>query len=104
MLYIGDKMKHQHRRELIEQAKLQPPVWTGNLEDDCTSRWGGLLLRAEWMSGENWWWAVSEIATDLQVDSSNNREDEVDSGLLARRLAEAAACEHLGLSSDYTNS
>ena len=96
-------MNHELRHELAEKAKTQPPLWTGDLEDDCTAQWGGLLLRAESMNEKIWWWAVTEIATNLEINSSNNDDLEVDSGVLARRLAESAACDFLGISADYTN-
>ena len=32
----------------------KPIMWTGNLDDDCTARWAGLLLRAEWMDEDYW--------------------------------------------------
>jgi hypothetical protein len=72
-------------------------VWEGDLDDDCTARWEGLMLRAEAMSedkdghGENWWWAVydnegkkgsSEIAVCPLF---------TDTGRQARRAAERAA-------------
>jgi hypothetical protein len=27
----------------------QPIIWEWDLNDDCTARWAGLMLRAEWM-------------------------------------------------------
>jgi hypothetical protein len=46
--------------------------WTGDLDDDCTAHWSGLILRAEWMNGIRWWWAVSEELSGQEIDSSNN--------------------------------
>ena len=69
----------------------EPIVWMGDLDDDCTARWAGLLLRAEWMNGSHWWWAVSEIATDREIASSNNEQRECTSGETARARAESIA-------------
>ena len=96
-------MTAKNRIALVEDAKIQPPTWTGDLADDCMAIWGGALLRAEWMEGQNWWWAITEIGTNLEIDSSNNHEVMVDSGELARRLAEGAACEWLGISAKFAN-
>lgn len=70
--------------------------WTGDLADDCTAIWSGLLLRAEWMDGDRWWWAVSDIASGKEIDSSNNDgyfDVTFNSGDSARRAAEYAANE-----------
>lgn len=72
--------------------------WSGELDDDCTAEWLGLLLRAEWMVGDRWWWAVSDIASGEEIDSSNNDgyfEVVFTSGDAARHAAEKAAREHL---------
>lgn len=66
-------------------------VWTGDLDDDGTAHWAGFILRAEWMDGIDWWWAVSEIATGSEVASSNNEERSCTSGADARKFAETAA-------------
>ena len=70
--------------------------WTGDLDDDCTARWSGLTLRAEWMQGDNWWWAVTDISSGNEIDSSNNDgyfEMKFTSGAVARDAAERAARE-----------
>jgi hypothetical protein len=72
--------------------------WRGDLDDDCTAEWSGLLLRAEWMAGDRWWWAVSDLASGEEIDSSNSDgyvEVAFTSGAAARRAAESAAREHL---------
>jgi hypothetical protein len=72
--------------------------WRGDLDDDCTAEWSGLLLRAEWMAGTRWWWAVSDLASGEEVDSSNNDGYfgvEFTSGSTARHAAEMAAQEYL---------
>jgi hypothetical protein len=74
-----------------------PIVWTGNLEDDCTAHWNGLILRAEWMEKKIWWWAVSKdnnIHAD-EIDSSNNYEINCIGGKKARQLAEEAAIKFI---------
>ena len=68
--------------------------WTGDLDDDCTAKWCGLLLRAEWMNGSRWWWAVTDVTSGQEIDSSNNEgyfEIEFTSGIAARQAAEKAA-------------
>ncbi len=70
-------------------------VWTGDLDDDCTALWAGLMLRAEWMEGSNWWWAVSEISTGREIASSNEDQRKCTSGAAARAFAESAARAHL---------
>jgi hypothetical protein len=70
--------------------------WRGDLGDDCTAEWSGLLLRAEWMAGNRWWWAVRDLASGEQIDSSNESLDVTfTSGDAARRAAEKAAQEYL---------
>ncbi|MDR6568809.1 hypothetical protein [Chitinophaga ginsengisegetis] len=39
----------------------EPIIWTGDLSDDCTAKWAGLMLRAEWMEKNYWWWAVYDM-------------------------------------------
>ena len=39
----------------------KPIVWTDDLEDDCIALWAGLMLRAEWMDEDYWWWAVYDM-------------------------------------------
>ncbi len=67
------------------------PVWTGDLNDDCTARWHGLILRAEMMQPGEWWWAV--YMDQSEEDSVwNNHGRWPLTGKRARRAAEAAAC------------
>lgn len=70
-------------------------VWTGDLDDDCTARWSGLLLRAEWMDGSHWWWAVSKMDSGVEISSSNDDPRSCTSGREARLFAEGAARAHL---------
>jgi hypothetical protein len=72
-----------------------PIVWTGDLEDDCTATWNGLLLRAEWMHDEIWWWAVSEAHEFDNIDSSNEHDEKITSGAMARKRAESCARDFL---------
>jgi hypothetical protein len=71
-------------------------IWTGDLDDDCTAQWRGLMLRAEWIDGPDWWWAVSEIATGSEIGASNDFDTPCVSGSDARSLAEIAARDHIG--------
>ena len=69
-----------------------PMLWTGDLNDDCTAIWRGLMLRAEEMEQGGWWWAVSlDEGRGNEIDSSNNEKVECRSGLEARNRAEECA-------------
>ena len=74
-----------------------PIVWTGDLDDDCTARWNGVILRAEWMDKNIWWWAVSidNQNSHDEIDSSNNYDTVCHRGENARQLAEAAAIKYV---------
>lgn len=78
-------------------AKMEYPDWYGDLDDDCIAKWAGLLLRAEWINDDNdgpvWWWAVSDIESDEEIDSSYNHPPRpaARNGVEARRRAEMAA-------------
>ena len=71
----------------------KPIIWTGDLNDDCTAIWNGLILRAEWMDDDRWWWAVSKDNNNAmdEIDSSNNYDTIRIGGEKARQLAEEAA-------------
>jgi hypothetical protein len=85
----------------IEVRKIladQPIEWYGDLMDDCSARWASLLLRAEWMDDNIWWWAVYDMSKDeVQIDASNNYEIRFTSGAEARRAAEQAAKMYVGV-------
>lgn len=70
--------------------------WTGDLNDDCSARLSGLLLRAEKMDENHWWWAVYDMNNEKKtIDSSNEYEVIWYSGNQARRAAEQAAQMYL---------
>ena len=73
------------------QTPTEPIEWTGDLSDDCSALWGILLLRAEWMDKNRWWWAISDRRCDEEIDSSNNYNENVINGEMARVKAEIAA-------------
>lgn len=51
--------------------------WTGDLADDCTAIWAGLMLGAEEMDRDTWWWAVSQDeGRGDEIRSSNFDERE----------------------------
>jgi hypothetical protein len=82
----------------------EPIVWSGNLNDDCTAIWNGLILRAEWMDEEIWWWAVSINDGRLEeIDSSNNYDTSCIGGEKARKFAEHAAIKYLTENSNPYN-
>ena len=77
-------------------AKNDPIEWTGDLNDDCTARWAGLLLRAEEMERNSWWWAVTDLERNIEIGSSNESNQIPKSGKAARSLAEKTAKRYLG--------
>lgn len=85
----------------IEQRKLlaqQPIIWTGDLSDDCTAEWAGLMLRAEWMDEDYWWWAVYDMQKEeITIDDSNEYETRFIGGDAARKKAESVAKKYLGI-------
>ena len=71
---------------------LEPIVWTGDRSDDCTAVWAGLMLRAELMDENLWWWRVyDEQRDDSIVDDSNEHPENFTSGTAAWEKAEAVA-------------
>lgn len=71
-------------------------IWTGDLSDDCTANWAGLMLRAEWMEDDFWWWAVYDMTlNEMVVDSSNEYDVPFLSGEQARIKAESVARTYL---------
>jgi hypothetical protein len=86
ILDVHERLKTEHG----------PILWTGDLSDDCTARWGGLMLRAEWMDEEYWWWAVYDFHNEeVTIDSSNNYTERVIGGEAARLSAEKVAKDYL---------
>lgn len=77
-------------------ARETTPKWAGDFSDDCKAEWAGLYLRAEWMDGTNWWWSVSDLRTQIEINSSSRHEQRYESGEDARKAAENAAREFLG--------
>lgn len=75
-----------------------PIIWTGDLNDDCTARWNGLMLRAEWMDQDYWWWAVYDMENgEITIDSSNEHEESCIGGENARKKAENVAQKYLNI-------
>jgi hypothetical protein len=74
----------------------QPITWTGDLSDDCTAEWAGLMLRAEWMDENYWWWAVYNMQKDkATIDDSNNYTDRFIGGDISRQKAESVAQKYI---------
>lgn len=70
----------------------EPVVWQGDLTDDCSANWAGLLLRAECMEQGNWWWAVYDMLQGEQtIDSSIEYDIDFTDGEMARSRAEEVA-------------
>ncbi|MBW1296355.1 hypothetical protein [Aquimarina litoralis] len=83
--------------EVIKNRKYnQQIIWEGDLKDDCTAKWSGLMLRAEWMDEDYWWWCVYDnLNNDIQIDSSNEYDERFIGGEIARNKAEEIAKEYL---------
>ncbi|WCT13153.1 hypothetical protein [Mucilaginibacter jinjuensis] len=78
--------------ELRKALALETIVWTGDLLDDCTAIWAGLMLRAEWMDEDQWWWAVYDMMrNEITIDYSNEYKENFFSGEAAREKAESVA-------------
>ncbi|MRG46871.1 hypothetical protein GFS24_17250 [Chitinophaga sp. SYP-B3965] len=83
------------KRKLLAK---EPIVWLGDLSDDCTAEWAGLMLRAEWMDEDFWWWAVYDMQNNQEViDASYNYEISFIGGAAARAKAESIAKAYLGI-------
>lgn len=80
-------------------AQNAAPRWSGDLEDDCSADWAGLLLRAEWMDEEEWWWSVIDRESGEEIASSNRPQTASTSGEQARHAAENAARAYLNIPS-----
>jgi hypothetical protein len=77
------------------QAQL-PIIWKGDLDDDCTAKWAGLVLRAEWMDDDYWWWAVYDFEkNEITIDDSNEYDDLFIGGEAARSKAENVARNYI---------
>jgi len=70
---------------------IEPINWQGDLHDDCSAFWSGLLLRAEEMERGLWWWAVSNAATGELIADSLRSDIRATTGAKARAAAEVAA-------------
>lgn len=83
----------------VEERKAlasKPIVWQGDLSDDCTAEWAGLMLRAEWMDEEYWWWAVYDILKcEITIDDSNEYKTRFIGDDAARLKAEIVAKNYL---------
>lgn len=78
------KTNNDKRKKQAEE----PIVWRDDLDDDCTAEWAGLMLRAEWMDEDFWWWAVYDIQqNEVTVDSSNEYETRFIGGEAERSIA-----------------
>lgn len=79
----------------------EPIEWTGDLADDCTARWRGLVGRTEMMGVvqgsragseektevDHWWWSV--IDEQGNEAASQNTEGGWIDGINSRRLCES---------------
>jgi hypothetical protein len=74
------------------------PAWTGDLQDDCSARWAGFLLRAEEIEKNIWWYSVTDLASGATVEDSNLIGAVVIDGVEAREKSEAAARRFLSQS------
>lgn len=80
----------------MTEDPISSPLWEGDLDDDCTALWQGLMLRAEEMDRGNWWWAVSaESGRGAELGSSNHEDRTCRDGKTARQRAEECARAYL---------
>ena len=80
------------------QSTSETIQWTGDLKDDCTAIWGGLMLRAEEMDRNFWWWAVVQDEGRGELLYSSHEDDrECRSGVVARQRAESCAMDFLNV-------
>ena len=78
--------------DLDEDDMDEPTIlWTGNLNDDCTAEWNGMMLRAEEMDRLDWWWAVYDADGEIIDGSNNHTSERFKNGTIARQAAESAA-------------
>jgi hypothetical protein len=76
----------------------QPIVWTGDLSDDCTAEWAGLMLRAEWMDEDYWWWAVYDMQRgEITIDDSNEYSERFIGGEISRKKTENVAEHYISI-------
>jgi len=75
----------------------QEPRWEGDLSDDCTARWKGLMLRAEHMDKSVWWWCVYDERGQQIASSNDFRAKRCMTPKTARSAAEEAAKNYLCL-------
>ena len=84
----------------LPESKLEIPIeiiWKGDLDDDCTAEWQGLMLRAEWMDEDYLWWAVCDMRNgNIAAESSNEYEVSFIGGEAARAKAESVAKARVG--------
>lgn len=80
----------------IDELNLESDIsWSGDLNDDCTAEWNGLMLRAEEMDRRQWWWAVYDESGEIIDDSNEHYPKEFLNGIWARTEAERVAREYL---------
>lgn len=91
----------RNRNMTEEERKVfakQPIIWRGDLSDDCTAEWAGLMLRTELMHEDNWWWAVYDMQRgEIIIDASNEYHISFIGGEAARAKAERVAKNYLGI-------
>ncbi|WP_395748545.1 hypothetical protein [Prosthecobacter sp.] len=85
-----------HKDLTVNRDTAAPLIWTGDLDDDCSSRWADLFLRAEEMADDDWWWAVTDARlAGAEIGSSNWAGLTCVSGRQAREQAEQCAWKYL---------
>jgi hypothetical protein len=87
-----------NRSAKVMKSKSTLIDWRGDLADDCTAVWNGLMLRAEEMDRNCWWWAVTqEEGRGDEIGSSNSDDRDCQSGEVARMRAEECARAYLNV-------
>ena len=73
-------------------ALLEPPVWAGDLNDDCRMMMGNLAAHAEWLSGPRrggeWYCSVREAGGRVHFHTIDAPGIQPKSGAAARWLCE----------------
>lgn len=95
--YFRHKKPSIKKLETIVRIILKEKIeWQGDLKDDCSAHWQGLLLRAECLDNNQWWWSVYDLQKkEIQIDSSNERDEIVTDAEAARTKAEFAAQQYI---------
>lgn len=84
------------KTNLLNRDFHKPIIWKGDLNDNCSANWASLILRAECMDNDYWWWCVYDLLdNENQIDSSNEYDQKFIEGNASRNKAEEIAKTYL---------